>query len=249
MAYRFVVEEPVITISYDAIIWPTLIVAPRATESNRVRRVGEDEVVGGANANGRSSLIQSFASDDLISKVAPTDFRQNNASLFKLARLVRDYEAAIGRVAAKEELEFVFDRWCLVARRFWRHTRDDYWAEFLEAYYYARIGLDQDPLKLAFDRAKATALPDVTGFSDERIRLLAAICREMQALVGNNSFFLPTRKLGQLLGAHWSSVGRWLVNLEVLRLITLAPGEVRKRGGNRCPRYRCGQPETEPLAA
>jgi hypothetical protein len=61
MPYEFVVESPVITISYDAIIWPNSIVAPRATESNRVRRVRENEVVGEANANDSSSSIQSFA--------------------------------------------------------------------------------------------------------------------------------------------------------------------------------------------
>jgi hypothetical protein len=147
-------------------------------------------------------------------------------------------------------LEFVFERWCLVAQRFWRHTRDDYWAEFLEACYYARIGLEQDPVELALTRARKMALPEVTGFTDERIRVLAAICREMQRLVGNSSFYLPTRKLGQLLGAHWSSVARWLVNLEFLEVIRLAPGEVRRRGGNRCPRYYYGaQPEDVEVAA
>ncbi len=187
--------------------------------------------------------------EDLISQIAPTDFRQNNASLFKLARLVRSYEAAIGRLATKSELEVVFDRWCLVARRFWRHTRDDYWAEFLQAYHYARIGLDEDPIELALTRARTMPLPEVTGFSDKRVRLLAAICGEMQRLVGHNSFFLPTRKLGQLLGAHWSTVARWLVNLEVLGVIRLAPGEVRKRGGIRCPRYHYAPTETKALAA
>jgi hypothetical protein len=82
-------------------------------------------------------------------------------------------------------------------------------------------------------------LPEVTGFSDERVRLLAAICREMQRLVGVNSFFLPTRKLGQLLDVHWSSVARWLVALETLGVIHLAPGEVRQRGGSRSPHYHC----------
>jgi hypothetical protein len=37
MSYQFVVERPVITVSYDAIIWPESILPPRATESNRVR--------------------------------------------------------------------------------------------------------------------------------------------------------------------------------------------------------------------
>jgi len=235
--YRFVVELPVITLSYNAIIWPERILPPRATESNRVRRVKENEVVGESVAVASSRLIRRFSDEELISQVSPTNYRQNNASLFKLARLVKGCETELGQLATTAELKFVFDRWCLVARRFWRHTRDDYWAEFLEAYHYARLGLDQDSIELALNRARTIPLPEVTGFSDERVRLLAGICREMQRLVGDHSFFLPTRKLAQLLRAHWSSVARWLVNLEVLGVIRLAPGEVRKRGGIRCPRY------------
>ena len=52
---------------------------------------------------------------------------------------------------------------------------------------------------------------------------------------------MPTRKVGRLLGAHWSSVARWLIALETLGRIRLAPGEVHKRGGIRCPRYYYGQ--------
>ena len=144
----------------------------------------------------------------------------------------------------------MFERWCLVAQRFWRHTRDDYWAEFLEACYYARIGLEQDPVESALTRARKMPMPQVAGYTDERVRLLAAICREMRRLVSDNTFFLPTHKLGQLLGAHWSSVARWLVSLQILGVIRLAPGEVRRRGGNRCPRYYYGaQPEDVEVAA
>jgi hypothetical protein len=182
--------------------------------------------------------IQAFCSVDLIAQVAPTNYRQNNTSLFKLARLVKSYENAIGRPASQVELESVFDRWCLTARPFWRHTRDDYWAEFLEAYSYARMGLDENPIELSVCRAKAAPLPQVRGFTDERIRLLVAICREMQQIT--NSFFLPTRKLAEILGAHWTHVARWLRALEALGIIHLAPGEVRRRGGNRSPRYHYG---------
>jgi hypothetical protein len=240
MPYRFVVECPVITISYSAIIWPESILSPHATESKRVRRVGENEVVGVCGANVSSSSIEGFISGGSISQLAPTDFHQNNASLFKLARLVKTYERGIGRAATQTELQAVFDRWRVVTRRFWRHTQDDYWAEFLEAYCYARIGLDENPIKVAVSRAKAGALPDVPGFTDERVRLLAAICREIQLLTGSNPFFLPTRKLGEVLGVDCSRAARWLRALEGLRVIHLAPGEVRKRGGNRSPRYHYG---------
>src|SRR5207302_3251856 len=207
--------------------WPDVILPPDATESQRVRRGREKEVIA---FSGSPIQIQAFFNgSDLIAQVAPTDVHQNNTSLFKLARLVKSYENAIGRQANQLELEFIFDRWCLIARRFWRPglTRDDYFAEFLEAYGYARTGLDENPIEVAVSRAKAAPLPQVQGFTDERIRFLVAICREMQQITGANPFFAPTRKLGEILGIHYTQVARWLRALEVLDIIHLAPGEVR----------------------
>src|SRR4030095_11035604 len=242
--YRFVVESPAIAIDYSEIVWPDVILAPDATESQRAKGVRETKVV----SVGVCGLqIQAFCSVDLITQVAPTAYRQNNTSLFKLARLVKSYENAVGRPASEVELESVFDRWCLMARQFWRHSRDDYYAEFLEAYGYARMGLDEDPIELAVSRAKAAPLPQVRGFTDERIRLLVAICREIQQLTGANPFFLPTRKLGKTLGVHFTKVACWLRALEVLRIIHLAPGEVRRRGGNRNPRYPFSPARQHPL--
>jgi Bifunctional DNA primase/polymerase, N-terminal. len=233
--YRFVIERPVITIEYHEIVWPDVIRPPNATESQRARGVRETKVV---SVGGCSLQIQAFCSGDLIARIAPTDYRQNNTSLFKLARLLKSYEDAIGRLPTEQERLLVFDCWCFVARPFWRHSRDEYYAEFLDACHYARIGLDQNPIELAVSRARSSPLPQVRGFTDERIRLLVAICREMQQIT--NSFFLPTRKLAEILGAHWTHVARWLRALEALGIIHLAPGEVRRRGGNRSPRYHYG---------
>jgi Bifunctional DNA primase/polymerase, N-terminal len=242
-SYRFVVEKPVIPIDYNAIIWPDTILPPHSTESKRVRgvrREGEKEVV---CVGSECRQIQAFlGGNDLIAQLAPTDYHQNNPSLFKLARLVRSYENAIGRKATHLELRFFFDRWCFVSRRFLRHPRDHYYAEFLQACHYARIGLDQNPIELAVHRARSAPLPELPGFTDERIRLLAAICREMQVLTADNPFFLPTRKIGEILGVHYTQAALWLRALEFLGIIRLAPGETRKRGGNRCPRYHYGQP-------
>ena len=151
----------------------------------RVRGVGEQEVVGGgvvavapvAVGVRRASEwleIQTYlANNDLIARLAPTECHQNNNSLFNLARLVRSYEGFVGRPATKAELQFVFERWAERARQFWRPelTRDDYYAEFLTAYSYAQMGLHQNPLDLAVSRAKAGPLPEVPSFSDKRVRL------------------------------------------------------------------------------
>jgi hypothetical protein len=91
------------------------------------------KVVVAGSANASFSSIEGLICGDSISKLAPTDFHQNNASLFKLARLVRSYEHSTEQAATQQELAFVFDRWCVSACRFWRLglTRDDYYAEFL----------------------------------------------------------------------------------------------------------------------
>ena len=254
MPYRFVVEQSVITVSHDQIIWPNSILKPHATESKRVRGVGEQEVVGGGvvgvapvavgvrPASECLEIQPYLASNDLIARLVPTECHQNNNSLFKLARLVRSYENVVGRPATKAELQFIFERWAERARQFWRPelTRDDYYAEFLTAYSYAQMGLHENPLDLAVSCAKAAPLPEVPSFSDKRIRLLVAICRELQKMTGANPFYLPTRKLGEILGAHWTQVARWLRALEVLDIIHLALGEIRRRGGTRSPRYHYG---------
>src|SRR5439155_14270711 len=141
--------------------------------------------------------------------------------------------------------QFVFERWAERARQFWRPelTRDDYYAEFLTAYSYTQMGLHENPLDLAVSRAQAAPLPEVPSFSDKRIRLLVSICRELQKMTGANPFYLPTRKLGEVLAAHWTQVARWLRALEVLDIIHLAPGEIRRRGGTRSPRYYYGPPK------
>lgn len=110
MPYQFAVERPVLTLSYDAIVWPESILPPFATESKRVRGVRENRVVVVSVASACCSSIQAFCTEDLISRLAPTDFGQNNASLFKLARLVKSYENFLGHPASEVEFESVFDR-------------------------------------------------------------------------------------------------------------------------------------------
>jgi hypothetical protein len=59
-------------------------------------------------------------------------------------------------------------------------------------------------------------------------------------MTGANPFYLPTRRLGEVLEVHWTRVAKWLRALEVLGIIRLAPSEVRKRGRRRSPRYHYG---------
>jgi hypothetical protein len=63
------------------------------------------------------------------------------------------------------------------------------YAELLDAYGYAQMGLDENPVEVATSRAKAAPPPELRGSTDERIRLVAAMCRERQPLLGDKLFF------------------------------------------------------------
>jgi hypothetical protein len=172
---------------------------------------------------------------EIISGIAPKDVHQNHNSLFNLARLCRSAENAVGRPITPKESEMVFDFWCECSRPFWRpeSCRDDYWMEFLRLLSYAKLGLDEDPLQLAYARARTRLLPEVPMVSDERIRLLAGMLPELSSIVGGGEFYLPTRKLGQLLGASHVSVNSWIGGLRVLGFIKrTTPGNAHKS-----PRY------------
>lgn len=245
ISYRFLVEAPALSIGYDQIVWPSAsLLLPDATESKRVR---EDEVVRGSVSQrvsaGDSAQIREFFSDSRLAEIIPAACRQNNSSLFMLARLKKDYETLISREALNHEREYMFNRWAERSARFWRpgRTRDQYYEEFLEACSYARIGLHENPFPEAANRARNAPLVEVPGLTSGDIRLLAAICRELQKMTGSSPFFVPTRQAGELLGVHWGTVARWLRVLEVVGVIELAPGEARKRGCPRSPRYHYGR--------
>lgn len=171
---------------------------------------------------------------EIITGLTPKDVHQNHHSLFLLARLCRTAENRVRRRLTHQELEIVFDCWCDRSRPFWRPelSRDEYMIEFQRLLTYAKIGLDEDPLQLAYARARSRPLPDVPGINDERIRTLAGMFPVLHEITGGD-FFLPTRKVGQLLGISHVSANSWIGGLRALGFIKrTSPGNAQ-----RSPRY------------
>jgi hypothetical protein len=186
-----------------------------------------------------TKAISFVAFQNLINQFSPKSAKGINRSLFNLARIMFTYQKRVGRNVTHEELGMAFDQWAINSRAFWdpRFNRDHYYAQFIGACGNVRFGIDESPLEPAVVQARSVPLPEIPGFTDERFRLLAAICRELAGPDKSKRFFLPTRKLGKLLGVNWSTIARWLIALEGLKVIQLAPGEVRKKGGIRSPKY------------
>jgi hypothetical protein len=250
--YRFQVAKPALNLAYADLCFFSENGASiqegsnNFTETQRLGRHRDKETKRDACGRVLVKNKLSPALREIIIGITPKDIHQNHNSLFNLARLCRSVEKSLGRPATTSELEIVFDYWCDRARPFWRpeSSREDYWMEFLRLKSYAKFGLDEDPLQVAYARARTRPLPDVPGVIDERIRLLAAMLPELSSIARGGEFYLPTRKLGKLLGISHASANSWIGGLRALEFIErTSPGNA-----HRCPRY-VYKPENQRPAA
>jgi len=88
-----------------------------------------------------------------------------------------------------------------------------------------------------FEKAKAGAVPRAAEkYEQPALRLLAALCRELQRESGDRPFYLACRTAGRLLDVDHTTASRWLFLLTHDRLI----GEAETDGPNRrrARRYR-----------
>ena len=88
-----------------------------------------------------------------------------------------------------------------------------------------------------FQRATEAPLPEIAKKYDiQGLRLLVALCRELQQAAGQDPFFLACRTAGKLLGVSHIQANRWLFLLAYDGIIELVErGEQSKR---RASRYR-----------
>ena len=256
MAYVFEVEKPAISVAFEKIVFgcsrqqngqvQALTVIPTETQRRLRYRDAEttktkkDVCVGGLAQSayelaGIPREILNFK--NIVGNIAPRTFHQTNSSLFNLGRLNKAFEIFLGKKTTPKQKNRVFDLWCESSRPFWTKTRESYFVEFVRLCETAKVGLDQDVLRIAYIRSSLKPLPAVVGFSDERVRRLAGMCRELHLLLEGHPFFLPTRKVAELLGADFRDVANWIRTLESFGYIALAHGEIHKQGGSRSPRY------------
>ena len=148
--------------------------------------------------------------DDLVARAIrrtqPTGSGQRNACLFELARHLKQ----ILPDAETEQLEGIVRRWFSVAQASVQ-TKDFLvsWDDFCRSWATIRIPKGAT-LRLAAERADDSLLPDwLTG----NARRLAAICRELQRMHGEQPFFLDCRNAGLLIGVHYRTAHRRLRQL------------------------------------
>jgi len=175
--------------------------------------------------------------EDAIRYSAPIRKQENNHLLFVLARGVKALEAQKDKFTPKQ-LREAFDRWYTGAFPFLRaeQTKEEYFVEFLNGYRRAKYPLGSKAIPQAWKSAQDEPLPaEAMQFENLKLRLLVALCRQLQILAGNKPFYLSSRVCQSLL-EHEShtTAAKWLQSLCALQIIE----EVEKGNTRRATRYR-----------
>lgn len=169
-----------------------------------------------------------------IERTLPEHPGQRHKRLFDFARELK----ALPEMAAAplNQLRPHVRRWHslslpFIATKAW----DDSWLEFCSAWQRVKYPAGQEPILTALERAKAADPPEgAAEFEQPALRLLIALCRELQRIAGDEPFFLDARKAGELLGIDHTKAWRWLRQLcdaEILLLVS--SGSREKRQANR----------------
>ena len=114
---------------------------------------------------------------------------------------------------------------------------EESWIDFLQAWPKVKFPKGSEPMTAIFQRATEAPLPEIAKKYDiQGLRLLVALCRELQQAAGQDPFFLACRTAGKLLGVSHIQANRWLFLLAYDGIIELVErGEQSKR---RASRYR-----------
>jgi hypothetical protein len=175
---------------------------------------------------------------ETLEHTLPPTVGHRNHQVFELARALK----SIPRLAdaAADDLEPLVRRWHeLGVARGVIGTRpfEETWIDFLYAYPRVKFPKGAEPMTAIFQRARsADPPPAALRYEHLGLRLLVALCRELQRVSGEKPFFLGCRTAGKLLGVDHVTAWRWLFLLQHHHVIhEEEKGDWRKR---RASRYR-----------
>ena len=240
-----------LVVEFKSIVWPAEISNPPSlpaellTNDTERQSDGDPETQSNRGTDETEAIVCCSVSlslcltiDQAVELALPDGIHQNNERLFTLARAVKSLESQSGKFTPAQLLG-VFDRWFNRAGEFLRpgQSRDAYMIQFLNAYASAKVPLGGGTIEQAWKLAQENPLSpeSLPDFTDGDIRRVVALCRELQALAGQEPFYLSARTVQRLLkqDGH-ATAARWLKSLCVLEVLT----ETEKGSGIKASRYR-----------
>jgi len=134
----------------------------------------------------------------------------SNKLLHELAREVRGVEKRRGKKLTVARYKTICGKWEEASQSFLREGHD-YFTEFLAKLDCVTVPKGET-LQAAFEQAKRREPPSkVLVIRNERVRLLASLCRELQEMAGNQPIMLHQMSIAKLFGySHHRNISNWI---------------------------------------
>ena len=244
-AYEMVRCAKPVSVEFSSIVWPPEISNPpklgsqlpgvateEAEDTEDTKDTDESDEVA-------AWLFSVHSVEDALRVSTPTMPHQNYRLALHLARSVKALELQAGKRFTPGQHRDIHHRWLTRAAQFLRpgQTQEDYFMEYLNAYKLAKYPLGSAAVAQAMIAAKKNPLPPnvLTWADSPDVRLLVAICRELQAIAGKEPFYLSARMVQRIFKHDTHATGaKWLRSFCVMQILA----ETEKGRGLRASRYR-----------
>lgn len=189
------------------------VVLQRIIEANR----GKVDIDGAANtAYGLSTTVSPKSStsiEEAIRSTLPAGLGKRNRAIFDFARKLKSIPE-FSQLSLKE-LRPLVRRWHEAALPFiGTKPFETTWLEFGRAWKAVRHPEGHGPIDTVFaDAIKSAArFPPAAAreYEQSGVKLLVALCRQLQRIAGSEPFFLSCREAGRLLGVSHTEAWDWL---------------------------------------
>lgn len=201
-------------------------------ERKRTEENGENRCSGGGGQLGKAEV------ERVIVATLPDGPGKRHRQVFRLARGLR----GIVGTTDIDPLSFrpVVQEWHRRAIPY--ITTLDFaetWIDFLRGWPRVRCPLGINYMPNVLERAKRAApVPLAAEYESDGLRLLAALCRELQQDSGDGPFYIANREAARLLGVPTMQANRWLFLLVAEGILSVVTKGGTADGVRKATRYR-----------
>jgi hypothetical protein len=176
----------------------------------------------------KTEQSEAIVSDDLIERAIketlPKENGARNRKIFEFARAIKTLPQFTE--ADPKKFREIVEAWHKRALPNIRTKEfEETWIDFLKAWPRIKYLKGQEPIMNVFEKAKKRKPPQIAIklYPDNgKLKVLASLCRELQAEAKENPFYLSVRTAGRLLDVSPMHASRWLflmVSDGILRIV------------------------------
>lgn len=144
-----------------------------------------------------------------IARSLPTAKGKRHEGVFRLARELKAVPELRDQPAVA--LRWIVDRWHERARPFLTKGFTETWSDFAEGWPKVKYAVWTGPLAEHIKAAQQLPLPTAAGrYPEAKVKLLVALCRQLQRNAGTSPFLVSSRAAGTALEVDHSTAARWI---------------------------------------